>query len=157
MTNDFRDMMLLLLILAVGWLLMKQKQVALPALSQALPARQVPLLPQVNILNALAQSQQQTQKTTRILTERITVSSSGTPVQLPKGKSLGDVRFSSPSTNAGAVYLSESYQDSVAGRHRFSLQSGKDMSLPVKELSGLWVDSDNDSDLVEVFAQIESN
>ena len=96
-------------------------------------------------------------KATRILSERIVVTSAGTPVRLPYGKPVGEVRVSTAG-NTGNVYLGTSYVEAKDDKHRFTIATGNNILLPIQvnDLSELWLDAANDNDAMSIFGEVES-
>jgi hypothetical protein len=147
-----KDKWLLVLILAVlGWWLYhsaKERQITMVR-SIGNPTVGIVQPPQLALQQPLR---------TRMFAERIVVASAGTPVQLPKGKPVSEVRLSTAG-NTGTVYLGTSYVEARDAKHRFSIITGSNISLPFKvaDLSDLWVDAATNNDAVSILCEVESN
>lgn len=65
----------------------------------------------------------------------------GSPVRLPNIKPLfNEVEFSTPSTNSGSVYFSDTPVNAEATSHRFALASNKSLPFRIANLDELYVD-----------------
>lgn len=95
---------------------------------------------------------------TRIFAERIVVPTAGTPVRLPAGKPVSDVRLSTVG-NTGTIYLGTSFVECRDAKHRFAVATANNISLPfrVSDLSDLWLDAATANDGVSILCEVESN
>ena len=78
------------------------------------------------------------------------------PVQFPKVKPVnGTVTIAATSTNAGAVYLSPSYQGAMADSRYFAIEAGDAHDLTVTDL-GDWYYYGTADDTFSVITEIEN-
>jgi len=140
---------LLILILLFGWMILK-------AMERAKLEQRVQVIG--NPGNLALNPGGKVDKPTNILAKRVIVTSSGTPVQFPKGKVAGNEIRLSTQGNTGNIYIGDGASTVKDGVLRFAIV--KDSNIPYKvsqgfELSRLWVDADNDNDALEIITEVE--
>lgn len=91
----------------------------------------------------------------KMLCYRLTVKIAGTPVEFPKGKpKFAEVRFSTQE-NTGNIYIASNAVDAKSETNRFIIVQNKDLKFKISDLSGLWLNSDNDKDSLYIFSELE--
>lgn len=89
-----------------------------------------------------------------IFTFRLTLTS--TPQQLPKVVSkFNEIRLSTPSGNAGVVYLADTPANAEAVSNRFAIAAGKEFPLKISDLSQLWADGTS-GDYLDMITETDS-
>jgi hypothetical protein len=152
--TEMKDKWLIVILAIVGWLIyrsVKERSLGMSNATMIAPIGNTTVRIGQQPLLALV-------KQTRMLAERIVVASAGTPVQLPEGKPVSEVRLSTAG-NTGTVYLGTSYVETQSPQHRFSIITSQNISLPFKvtNLNLVWVDAATNNDAVSILCEVESN
>jgi len=80
----------------------------------------------------------------------------GEPQQLPSVKPKhAEVRFSTPATNSGVVYLADSPASVEAVGNRFSIAAGKEFPLKFSDLSLIYVNG-TVADILDMICETDS-
>lgn len=91
---------------------------------------------------------------TKVKTLNIAIAVTGTAIPLSSDTApINDVLISAPSTNTGIIYIGASSVTNTAGAagNGYRLESGKDISIPAKQLSDLYING-TAGDYVSVIA-----
>jgi hypothetical protein len=86
----------------------------------------------------------------------MTLTMTGSPMQLPFGKPEKSITFTTPASNSGIIYLSTNPSDVQGNSLRYPLPVDSNRTLQVVQLGDIWT-TGTAGDTLSIFGEIEKS